>query len=79
MVGGPVPEIVFLQVKVHYLSAVQRNVLRDKRGGRSLRVLLALPPLPGEDHGVGGKTLSHVGNQRNCVVAQLCSVVHGHQ
>ena len=75
MVGGPVPEILFLQVKVHYLSAVQR----DKRGGRSLRVLLALPPLPGEDHGVGGKTLSNVGNQRNCVVAQLCSVVHGHQ
>eukprot|EP00670_Eutreptiella_braarudii_P026060 CAMPEP_0174375052 /NCGR_PEP_ID=MMETSP0811_2-20130205/113108_1 /TAXON_ID=73025 ORGANISM="Eutreptiella gymnastica-like, Strain CCMP1594" /NCGR_SAMPLE_ID=MMETSP0811_2 /ASSEMBLY_ACC=CAM_ASM_000667 /LENGTH=95 /DNA_ID=CAMNT_0015524893 /DNA_START=12 /DNA_END=295 /DNA_ORIENTATION=+ len=58
LVGGPVPHIVLHRaVKVHELRAAQLNILSDEGGGRSFRVLLALPPLPRDDHGVGGQTL----------------------
>ena len=42
------PEVLLFDlraVKVNYLRAAQLNVLRDKRGGRTPVVLLALPPL----------------------------------
>ena len=42
-------------VKVYDLRTSQHNLLRNEKGGRSLGVLLALPPLSREYHGVGAR------------------------
>ena len=55
VVGYPLPHTLLHQaVKVHELGAAQLNILSDTGAGQSSPVLLALPPFPWEDHGVGG-------------------------
>ena len=54
------PNPLHRAVNVHKLRPALLNILSYDGGGRSLRVLLAVPPLSRQDHGLGGQPLRRI-------------------